>query len=439
MIGVSIFGIGYVGAVTAGCISSDGFAVTAVDINPSKVAMLNKGRSPIVEPGLPELLQAGVATGVLRATTDCRDALARSDLSIVCVGTPSRANGDLDLSYVAGVAQEIGQALKDKKGYHSVVMRSTMLPGSMASMVIPILEQESGKKAGIDFGVAYYPEFLREATAIRDYRDPAVVVLGAMDDVTLNRLREINAKLAAREVVVDIATAEAIKYANNCWHAVKITFANEIGNIAKATGIDGHKVMEALCADRRLNISTAYMKPGMAYGGSCLPKDLRALRYKARSVEVATPLLDAVAASNTTQIGRAFDLIAAPGKRKIGMLGLSFKAGTDDLRESPLVEIAERLYGKGYDLRIYDECVRYTELMGANLSYVRTHLPHLAGLMVDSIDQVSDHADVLVVGNSDPRFETAVKRARSDQTVIDFVRIDNSARTNGGSYVGLCW
>lgn len=439
MVRVSVFGIGYVGAVTAACICRDGFEVVAVDVNAGKVAIMAKGLSPIVEPQLPELLADAVSSGRLRATTDAADAIANTDLSIICVGTPSLPNGSLDLGYVQAVSEEIGAALANKTEFHSIVMRSTMLPGSMHSVVIPALERASGKRAGIDFGVAYYPEFLREVTAIADYRDPSVIILGTMDEITLGRLREINAGLTAPEMVVDIRTAEAIKYANNSWHAVKITFANEIGNISQAAGVDGHRVMQAVCADRRLNISTAYMTPGMAYGGSCLPKDLRALRYKARTMEVPTPLLDSVAASNSAQVGRAFDLIARSGKRKVGMLGLSFKAGTDDLRESPLVEIAERLHGKGYDLRIYDECVRYAALTGANLSYMGVHLPHLADLMVDSLEQIDEHADVLVIGNSDPRFKGFVHNAKPHQTIVDFVRVNSDVRTAGGNYVGLCW
>ena len=436
---VSVFGIGYVGAVTAACICKDGFAVHAVDINPAKAEALGKGISPIVEPGLPELLLGAVENGLLTAGTSVAHALEVTDLSIICVGTPSMRNGNLDLSYVAAVAEDLGKALKVKEGFHSIVMRSTMLPGSMNGTVIPILERFSGKKAGIDFGLAYYPEFLREATAIADYEDPAVIVLGVEDQATLARLREINQKLTSPEFIVDIKTAEAIKYANNCWHATKISFANEIGNIAKAAGIDGHKVMEAVCADKRLNISPVYMKPGMAYGGSCLPKDLRALRYSARSMEVATPLLDAVAESNQTQIDRAFNMIAATGKKNVAMLGLSFKAGTDDLRESPLVEIAERLHGKGFKLKIFDENVRYSALTGANLSYVRAHLPHLADLLVESIDEASEDADVLVVGNSDRRFGGTMVSKRDDQVVIDFVRINKEARSNNEDYAGLCW
>ncbi|EGF90085.1 GDP-mannose 6-dehydrogenase [Asticcacaulis biprosthecium C19] len=436
---VSIFGIGYVGAVTAACICKDGFSVHAVDVNQAKADSLGKGISPIVEPGLPELLKGAVDDGLLTAGTSAVYAIDNTDLSIVCVGTPSLRNGNLDLSYVAAVAEDIGKAIGQKAGYHSVVMRSTMLPGSMDKTVIPILERASGKKAGVDFGIAYYPEFLREATAIADYENPAVIVLGIKDDETLSRLRVINSKLTSPEFLVDIKTAEAIKYANNTWHAVKISFANEIGNIAKAAGIDGHKVMEAVCADKRLNISTVYMKPGMAYGGSCLPKDLRALRYSARSMEVATPLLDAVADSNDNQIDRAFNMIAATGKKNVAMLGLSFKAGTDDLRESPLVEIAERLHGKGFKVKIYDENVRYSALTGANLSYVRAHLPHLADLLVASIEEAKEDADVLVVGNNDFRFGEAVGDKRDDQLVIDFVRVSKEVRSNNQDYAGLCW
>lgn len=435
---VSIFGIGYVGAVTAACITRDGFPVVAVDVSPSKVKMLAQGVSPIVEPGLADLLKSAVEGHLLTATTSAEEAIDTTDISIVCVGTPSLPNGNLDLSYIAAVSEEIGAALANKDEFHSVVIRSTMLPGSMHGTVIPLLERASGKKAGVDFGIAYYPEFLREATAIADYERPAVIVLGVMDDQTLAQLRAVNTKLTAPEELVDIRTAEAIKYANNCWHAVKITFANEIGNIANAVGIDGHRVMEVVCADKRLNISQAYMKPGMAYGGSCLPKDLRALRYKARSMEVNTPLLDATHLSNQAQIDRAFNMIAQSGRRSVGMLGLSFKAGTDDLRESPMVEIAERLHGKGFKITIFDENVQYSALMGANLSYVQSHLPHIASMISADMDGIVNDSEVLVIGNADPRFAEACSRKRSDQIVVDFVRMDRAARTEA-DYFGLCW
>ncbi|WP_439816429.1 nucleotide sugar dehydrogenase [Zavarzinia sp. CC-PAN008] len=435
---LSVFGIGYVGAVTSACLARDGYPVIAVDPNADKVAMIEKGLAPIVEPGLDELIQDAVQAGRLAATDDAAFAIANSDLSFICVGTPSLLNGNLDLSYVARVCEEIGTALAAKDDFHSIVVRSTMLPGSMDATVIKLLEHYSGKKAGKGFGIAIYPEFLRESTAIKDYDFPAVVVIGRLDDITLERIRVLNSRIEAPEFVTDYATAEAIKYTNNAWHAVKIVFANEVGNVCKALNLDGHEVMRALCMDNKLNISSAYMKPGFAYGGSCLPKDLRALRYKARQLDVALPMLEAAAESNERQIARAFDMIAAQGKRRVGMLGLSFKAGTDDLRESPLLEVAERLHGKGYDLRIYDPNVHYSSLKGANLQFVRSHLPHLSSLMVPTPEIVVDHAETLVIGNGDPRFSTALEGMRPEQQVIDLVRVGALGRS-AQNYHGICW
>jgi len=437
---ISIFGIGYVGAVTAACLCRSGHQIIAVDPNPTKIDLINAGTAPIVEPGLPELISDAVASGQLRAISNVAEAIANSELSIVCVGTPSLPNGNLDLGYVVTVCEEIGAAISAKSGFHSVVMRSTMLPGSMSGTVIPTLERASGMIAGEDFGIAIYPEFLRESTAIADYLNPEVIVVGWRDETTLSRLKEINHGISGDLRTVDIGTAEAIKYANNCWHATKITFANEMGNICKAAGIDSHEVMEVLCADRRLNVSPAYLKPGMAFGGSCLPKDLRALRYKAASMDVRTPMLEAVQTSNALQIDRAFELIAnsSPSK-KIGMLGLSFKSGTDDLRESPLVTVAEKLYGKGFSLKIYDQNVNMSRLMGANLHFIRSYMPHLAELMVDDVDEAVDHGDTLVIGNADDRFANIARGANGGKAVIDLVRIDRTLRTAKGAYEGLCW
>ena len=437
---VSIFGIGYVGAVTTACLASGGHKVIAVDPNALKVKMLQEGRAPIVEANLPELLAEASERGMLSATTDVESAIYNSELSIICVGTPSLPNGKLDLGYVKTVCEQIGAVLKKKPGFHSVVIRSTMLPGSMSSLVIPTLEEASGMTAGEDFGVAIYPEFLRESTAIADYLNPAVIVLGKLDDTTIERLTLLNDGIPGDVRVVDIGTAEAIKYANNCWHATKIVFANEVGNVCKAAGIDGQSVMEVLCADKRLNVSPAYMRPGMAFGGSCLPKDLRALRYKAMSLDVATPMLQAVQESNALQIDRAFDLIASKASsRRIGLLGLSFKSGTDDLRESPLVSVAERLYGKGFSLKIFDANVSYSRLMGANLDFIRNHIPHLEELLVEEIDEVVDHGDVIVIGNNDARFRPVIDNLASTKSVVDLVRIDRELKTTGGQYEGLCW
>ena len=435
---ISIFGAGYVGAVTSACLCKSGHSVVAVDVSQAKVDMLNAGKSPIVEAGLGELISEARERGLLRATTDVGEAFRSTELSFVCVGTPSRANGDLDLRYVAEICEKIGAEIARSTDFHSIVFRSTMLPGSMAETVIPTLEKDSGKIAGVDFGVAIFPEFLRESTAVEDYCEPEVAVIGKLDDITVERLRAVNCE-PKKEFVVDIATAEMVKYTNNCWHATKIVFANEIGNICKKVNIDGHTVMNILCADTRLNISPAYMKPGMAFGGSCLPKDLRALRYRARQLDVATPMLEAVSESNSLQIDNAFETIAARASSgRIGLLGLSFKSGTDDLRESPLVEVAERLYGKGFDLRIYDQNVAYSGLNGANLSFANSKLPHLSKLLVDDLDEIYDHAEVIVVGNADPSFGDVMERRRPEQSVVDLVHIAAAARSNG-VYEGLCW
>jgi GDP-mannose 6-dehydrogenase len=436
---VSIFGIGYVGAVSAACLAKDGNQVIAVDPNEGKVAALNAGQSPIVEPGLDEIIQEQVANGRLRAVADPRLAILETDLTFVCVGTPSRFNGSLDTGYVLRAAEEIGHALREKDDFHTIFVRSTILPGTTEEIVIPALERTSGKTAGRDFAVCYYPEFLRESTAIKDLYDPGVMVFGIMpgDERSVRMLEELTLPVVAEPTVVAIREAEAIKYANNSWHALKISFSNEIGNICSALQIDSHVVMRILCADKRLNISPAYMKPGYAFGGSCLPKDLRALRSRARELDVPTPVLDATMAANENQIRRAYDMVANLGVKRVGLVGLSFKSDTDDLRESPLVELAERLHGKGYDLRIYDSNVRYSALTGANLHYVRSHIPHLSALLQETIEDVVDHAEMLVIGSGDAAAKQAMALARG-KPVVDLVRLPRETE-DSGLYHGICW
>jgi GDP-mannose 6-dehydrogenase len=434
---ISIFGIGYVGAVSAACLAADGNDVVAVDPNVDKVDGLNRAKSPIVEPELDHLIETAVARGALRATSDAAAAVHETSLTLVCVGTPSRANGSLDTSYVAAACTAIGQALRDKTGFHSVVMRSTILPGTMEQLVIPTLEAASGKVAGEDFGIGYYPEFLREGTAIRDYYDPGAIVFGRYrdDHVTIDRLEQLCAHLPAKPIHTTVRTAEAVKYTNNCWHAVKISFANEIGNICKAVGIDGHEVMDILCADQRLNISKAYMKPGFAFGGSCLPKDLRALRYKAREQDVGTPILDAALDANEIQLDRALQMVEQTGVRRVGLVGLTFKPDTDDLRESPLVTLAEQLHGKGYALTIYDPTVKKKVGNG----YARSTIAHLSAFVTDDIDQVLERSETIVIGNRDRASTRIVQKATSeDLKVVDLVRVDGMERLNG-NYQGICW
>lgn len=434
---ISIFGLGYVGAVSAGCLAADGHEVIGVDPNQTKVDLINQGFTPIIEKDIGEMIAKSVAEGKLRATTDVREAVMGSELSLICVGTPSQINGNLDLSYVRRVCEEIGAAIKEKSDFHVVVARSTMLPGSMRSVVIPSLELTSGKKAAVDFGVCNNPEFLREGTAVYDYRNPPKTVIGESDSRAGDLLVKLYEHMQAPLIRTDLETAEMVKYTDNNWHAVKVAFANEIGNLCKAVGIDGHKVMEIFCQDTKLNLSSYYMKPGFAFGGSCLPKDVRALTYKGRSLDLELPLLNAVMPSNQKQIDKAIAMITGKGKRKIGILGFAFKAGTDDLRESPIVEVIEYLIGKGYDLKLYDKNVNLAALTGANRDYILNHIPHISKLMVDNLDEVLNHAETLVIGNGAEEFRSVPDNLKDHQVVIDLVRVVKSQ--SGAQYDGICW
>jgi GDP-mannose 6-dehydrogenase len=434
---ISIFGMGYVGVVAAGCLASDGHEVVGVDLSAAKVDLLNQGVPPIVEKDIAELVHAAVGAGRLRATQDVDDAVRSTEVSMICVGTPSQLNGALDLRYVRRVCEQIGAALRSKPERHLVVARSTMLPGTMRDVVIPTLEEASGLVAGAGFGVCNNPEFLREGTAVWDYRNPPKTVIGATDDTSASLLAGLYAGFDAPLLRTTIETAEMVKYVDNVWHALKVGFANEIGNLCKGLGIDSHVVMDIFCQDTKLNLSPYYLKPGFAFGGSCLPKDVRALTYKARTLDIPTPILGAILPSNELQVGRGFDLIARHGHRRIGILGFSFKAGTDDLRESPVVELIERLIGKGFDLKLYDRNVNLAALTGANRDYILNHIPHIARLMVDSVDAVLQHAEVIVIGNSAPEFREAVQRASPQQQVVDLVRIKGELPTAG--YEGICW
>ena len=434
---ISIFGLGYVGAVSAGCLAADGHEVIGVDPNKTKVDLINQGTTPIIEKDIGEMIAATVKSGHLRATADVRDAVFGSDMSLICVGTPSQLNGNLDLSHVRKVCQEIGAAIAEKDSFHVVVARSTMLPGSMRSLVIPTLEAASGKVAGVDFGVCNNPEFLREGTAVYDYYNPPKTVIGESDEKAGALLVQLYEKMDAPLVRTDVETAEMVKYTDNTWHAVKVAFANEIGNICKAVGIDGHKVMEIFCQDTKLNLSPYYMKPGFAFGGSCLPKDVRALTYKARTLDLDLPLLNSILPSNQKQVEKGVKMIVDKGARKVGILGFSFKAGTDDLRESPLVDVIEYLLGKGYELKLYDKNVNLAALTGANQDYILNHIPHISKLMVTSMQDVLDFADTIVIGNGAAEFRTVPGSLKPHQHIVDLVRI--SKEQSGEQYDGICW
>jgi GDP-mannose 6-dehydrogenase len=435
---ISIFGLGYVGAVSAGCLANEGHEIVGVDPTRTKVDLINSGRSPIVEADIEEIIASTVRAGRLRATDDPAQAIRETELSFVCVGTPSQLNGNLDLTYIRRVCEQIGQAVKDKTTRHTVVIRSTILPGTMRKVVTPALETSAGKKAGADFNLCHNPEFLREGSAVKDFYAPPKTVIGQLDHGSGDMLAELYGKLDAPLIRTDLETAEMVKYVDNNWHALKIGFANEIGNLCKSFGIDAHAVMNIFCQDEKLNISPAYLMPGFAFGGSCLPKDLRALAYQAKMHDLELPIISSILASNEMQISRGVRLITEKGHKRIGVLGFSFKAGTDDLRESPMIEVIERLIGKGYDLRIYDKNVNLASLVGANRDFILNHIPHISRIMVRDIDEVLSHAQTVVVSNKDPDFQGVPQRLRDDQVLIDFVRITNR-RSDNGNYEGICW
>lgn len=436
---ISVFGLGYVGSVSAACLAAQGHTVVGVDVNPTKVELLSRGQAPVVEERIGELTAEVVGSGALRATTDVAEAVRATEISLVCVGTPSAPNGSLSTAYLERVAEEIGEVLAGLDRWHTVVFRSTMLPGTCTDLLIPILEKQSGRTAGVDFGVAVNPEFLREGSSVKDFFDPPKTVIGELDARSADQVAEMYAGLPGQIHRVPIAVAEMAKYADNCFHGLKIAFANELGAISRALGVDSHKMIEVFLSDTKLNISPAYLKPGFAFGGSCLPKDLRGLVYAARRADVAVPLLSHVLPSNEEHLKRAVELVVATGKRKVGLFGLSFKPGTDDLRESPLVELAERLLGKGYDLKIYDSNVALSRLMGANREYVEGRLPHLADVLTNDVAEVFEHAEVCVVGNTEPAVLDALAEP-GDRVVVDLVRLpDADERRATVGYQGLGW
>lgn len=432
-----MFGLGYVGLVSAACLARDGHRVVGVDPNPVKVDLVNGGTSPVIEAGLDRLIGEGVARGAIRATADHRAAVADSDLALVAVGTPSQANGSLDLRHVRHVMEEIGSTLTGKDDFYVVCLRSTVLPGTTEKVVTPILEAASGRRAGADFGVCFNPEFLREGSALADYDHPPKTVIGAEDSRSREVVASLYAAMQAPLVITDVGTAEILKYVDNAWHALKIGFANEVGRLGKALGLDSRQVMEFFILDTKLNISAAYLRPGQAFGGSCLPKDLRALCYQAKVMDLELPILQSILPSNRRQVDRAFQMITEPGSRRIGILGLAFKGGTDDVRESPMIALVERLIGKGYEVRIHDPSVSMAALVGANREYLLNQIPHISSLLVPALEDLVGFADVLVIGTDDPSFGRVFQARRPGQRVIDLVGI--AGPESPEAYDGLCW
>jgi GDP-mannose 6-dehydrogenase len=435
---LSVIGLGYVGCVSAACFAEAGHDVIGVDVSGLKVQMINEGRSPIIEPGVEQMIAQAVAAKNLRATSDTAEAVLGSDVSLVCVGTPGNHNGSLDLTYIKRACQQIGMALEAGRRYHAVVIRSTMLPGTIEEVVVPTLEIYSGKRAGRDFGVAINPEFLREGTSIRDFNQPPFTLIGADDEDVAGLVRKLYAHLDAPTIVLGRKEAEMIKYTCNCFHALKVAFANEIGNLCKRVGADSHRVMEVFCKDTKLNLSSAYLKPGFAFGGSCLPKDLRAINYKAKELDVEVPVLNSILPSNRLQVEQAVDLVLQTGCKNVGVLGLSFKAGTDDLRESPMVTLIETLIGKGLKLAIYDREVELARLVGANKEYIEREIPHISSLMRSELSEVIEHAEVVIVGKKEEEYLSVSEKLGDGRVVIDLIGLLKD-RNGRSSYQGICW
>ena len=436
---ISVFGLGYVGSVLAACLARHGHHVVGVDSNPDKTSLFGEGRSPVVEPGLEPIIRSSVSTGHIRATTDAFRAVGETDVSIVCVGTPTSEEGQVNLNYVVKVCEEIGSAIKGKAGRHIVVVRSTVLPGTTENVVIPVLERASGKLAGIDFGACFNPEFLREGTSIQDFMDPPFTLIGTDEEWVAESVTALYSMLSAPVMVVPFKVAEMVKYVNNAFHALKVCFGNEVGRLCRRLEIDSHQVMDIFCKDTKLNLSEYYLKPGFAFGGSCLPKDLRALLHHSRHLDVSLPVLESVLPSNDRQINVACRMVEGTERKRVGVCGLSFKAGTDDLRESPMVRLIEYLLGKGYPVKVYDENVSIARLNGANRAYIEKTVPHIACLLADSPEDVLEWSDVIVLGNRSRNFEPRIANLRPNQSVIDLVRVPLDRAGLNGNYHGICW
>jgi len=437
---ISVFGLGYVGTVTAACLAHKGNQVFGVDLSEAKVEAIESGRSPVVEPKLTELIAECHQSCRLHATTDAASAVLKTDISFLCVGTPSMRNGKLDLGRIGPVCSEIGRALKKKDSFHLVVLRSTVLPGTAESIAIPELEKASGKKMGKDFGVCVNPEFMREGTAVSDFLEPAMTIIGAADPAHSSMLREVYAWAPGTIFETSFRSAEMLKYVCNAWHAVKVSFANELGTLAKELGVDAEAVIQMFIADTKLNISPTYLKPGFAFGGSCLPKDIRALNYRAKELDLKLPLFDSILHSNEEHFERAVEMILRTGKLKVGILGLSFKAATDDLRESPQVEVVKRLLGEGRQVQIWDENVSLGRLIGSNRQYIEEVIPHIGSLLCPNLEEVLRDAELVVIGTRGVDKEILRRNLRPEQAVIDLVNLERNRRLDAPvAYEGICW
>lgn len=435
---LSIFGLGYVGCVSAACLAREGHQVIGVDVNEEKLAAVNAGKSPVLETGLDQLISDAVSQGRLRATPNSVDAVNESAISLICIGTPGNEDGSTDLSHLINVCEQIGSALREKRSGHIVVVRSTVLPGTVGTVLVPILESRSGRKVGRDLGVCVNPEFMREGTSISDFYSPPFTLIGTQDNEVAAAVSELYAAVATPVMVVSMKTAEMIKYACNAFHALKVGFANEVGNLCKELDIDSYEVMELLCRDTKLNLSSKYLRPGFSFGGSCLPKDLRAIVYQAEKLSLDVPILSATLRSNRLQIDRAVQMILDTGKKRAGLLGLSFKTGTDDLRDSPAIMLVQRLLEHGLEVAVYDPGVSLPRLIGTNKKYLERELPDIAQFIRASVSELLDSAEVVIIINDASEFRAIETNLRENQIVIDLARLFHD-RISAGSYQGICW
>lgn len=434
---ISIFGLGYVGCVSLGCLARNGHTVIGVDVSETKVKQINSGLPTIIEKDIDVIVQEEHTKGRISATTDFDAAIKATEVSIIAVGTPSSDTGHLNLSYIFKVAENFGRVLATKEEFHIIAIRSTVMPGT-AEKFAAIVEEFSGKKANVDFAMVSNPEFLREGTAVYDYFHPPITLLGSDSAQAAEKVASLYRQLPAEVVITDVRVAELMKYVNNTYHALKVSFANEIGNISAALKIDSHKVMEIFCMDKELNISPYYFKPGFAYGGSCLPKDLKGLQTLAHDLYVKAPVIESIGKTNELQLTRAVDIVQKSRKKKLGFLGLSFKAGTDDLRNSPAVTLIETLLGKGFEIVIYDNNVHVSRLTGTNKEYIDTHIPHLSKLMVPSLKELADSVELIIVNNREKEYVEFLLEQDLDLPVIDMVRLPEPIRLKK-NYIGINW
>lgn len=434
---ISIFGLGYVGCVSIGCLAKNGHHVIGVDVSEIKVGQINEGKATIIEKDIDLIIAEQRAKGNIEATKDSKEAILKTDISIIAVGTPSSDKGHLNLDFIFKVAEAVGQGIKEKKDFHIIAIRSTIMPGT-CDRFAAIVEEVSGKKRNTDFAIVDNPEFLREGSAVDDYYNPPLTLIGSDNPQAAEKVAELYRQLPAEVIITDLKIAEIMKYVNNTFHALKISFGNEIGNICAEMGIDSHKVMDIFCKDKQLNISPYYFKPGFAYGGSCLPKDLKGLQTLAHDLYVNVPVIDSIHRSNELQINRAVEMIQHTEKKRIGFLGLSFKAGTDDLRNSPAVTVVETLLGKGYEVKIYDKNILLSNLTGTNKAYIDKHIPHLSKLMVSDINELGNDVDIIVINNKEKEYLEMLEKTNDSTIIIDMVRLPDTLR-NKKNYSGINW